>query len=334
MYSQCQNPINSLHIYMKTLIVVSGGDSPGINTLLFHYALLARAYGDTLIGAVQGFAGVLAENIITIEPSLLLPFTGLGGTYLPTSRDPVLRDPIGQQQLAAVVAAHKIDNFILLGGDGTLRHIPPILEALDIPCIGIPTTIDNDVPGTDITIGFDSACNFAHHTIDGILATAHALPGRVFAVETLGGHTGLLALAVAAASGAHAVLVPEYAYDRQWLFERLSGVARHHRYALLIMSEGIAASRTLVDDFKNRFGLQIRDTRLGHGQRGCSPSHQDRLLAAQMAKTAFTALHDGAAVGTVVVHHGQCDVYPGNISQLAPRLPERSLYDDINGLIL
>lgn len=317
---------------MKTLLVVSGGDAPGINTALFQYTRLARQHGDVVPGAVGSFAGALAGQVIDLQPEMIAPTAALGGSYLASSRDPVLRDESNRTKLGEILSSHQIDNVVLFGGDGTLRHIPPILNGLGITCIGIPTTIDNDVPGTEMTIGFDSACNFAHQTIDALLATARALPGRIFSVETLGGNTGMLALDIAAAAGAHAVLVPEYAYTDDWLIQRLTNAVKHDHYALVILSEGVAGSRMLVEDMQEKAGLKIRDTRLGHGQRGTSPSHRDRILAAEMARAAYDALRTGAKMGTVVVSGGKIRILDGKLSDLPPRLPDRSLYNQVNGL--
>jgi 6-phosphofructokinase 1 len=317
---------------MKTLLVVSGGDSPGVNAALFQYTRLARSQGDEVIGTAGSFAGLLAGHLVDLQTDILAGVAALGGSYLPSSRDPVLKDPANRKKLLEMLAANQVDNILLLGGDGTLRHIPPILAEMGVVCATLPTTIDNDVPGTEDTIGFDSACNFAHHTIDNLLATARALPGRIFSVESLGGNTGLLALDIAYAAGAHAVLVPEYGYNDAWLVERLKQAVQHDHYALLVLSEGVVASRTLVSDMKARFGLQIRDTRLGHGQRGGSPSHHDRVLASRMARVAYDALRTGAKAGTVVVKHGQLDFYPDFLRDMPTRLPDQNLYNRVNGL--
>ncbi len=316
---------------MKTLMVVSGGDAPGINTVLARYTTLAAAQGDEVLGAVEGFAGVLEGRLLPLSPDLLMPWAGQAGSYLPSSRDPVLNQARARDQLTDTLARHGIDNLVLFGGDGTLRYIPPLLHEWGIPCIGIPTTIDNDVAGTEQTLGFDSACNYAYQAVDGVLATGHALHNRIFLIETLGGHTGFLALAVAWGAGAHAVLVPEYAYQDEWLAQRLADAVRREGYALLVLSEGVPASRTLADDIFRWTGFRVRDTRLGHAQRGAKPSHRDRVLAAHMARLAYQALRDGMMGGTVVVRQGTPQVYEGTLQGLPAPVPERRLYDLING---
>lgn len=317
---------------MKTLLVVSGGDAPGINAVLYHYTQLAEAKGDQVVGVMGSFAGLLqGERARDLSRHDLESVRTLGGSYLTSSRAPVLRDENNRTQLVKTLIDQKIDNVVLLGGDGSLRHIPPILRELGIACISLPTTIDNDVPGTDQTIGFDTACNFAHHSIDAILATARALPGRVFSVETLGGNTGMLALDIAYAAGAHAVLVPEYSYDLPAMSKRIVDKCLPRAgYALLVFSEGIIHARTFNEDFQQLTGHKVRDTRLGHAQRAVAPSHQDRLLAKRMAQAAYEALRGEMRWGMVVSNGGHISIYQGDLQKLPPRLPDRQLYDQIN----
>ena len=317
---------------MKTLIVVSGGDAPGINAAIAHFAMLATAHGDTVVGAVGGFEGALAGHIAPIKPVLIIPWASRGGSYLQSSRKPVLAEPTARAQFITLLDNHQIDNLLVMGGDGTQRIVAPLLADWGVPHIGIPTTIDNDVPGTDLSVGFDSACNFAQQTIDNLLMVAYSLPGRIYTVETLGGHTGFIALSVALAAGAQVVLIPEFDYTNEWLTQRLRDVVTRDNYALVVLSEGIAASSTIAQDIRAWTGMYCRDTRLGHGQRGTSPSHQDRLLASRMARVAYEALRDGEKAGMTVTRNGQVTLHAGAITALPARTPDRALYNFVNGL--
>ncbi len=317
---------------MKTLMVVSGGDAPSINTALAHYTRLAASHGDQAVGATGGFAGALRGHVTPLTPMALAPWMGRGGSYLPSSREPILAVEGARTRLAALLAAHQIDNIVLFGGDGTLRHVLPLLASWGIPVIGLPTTIDNNVPGTERTLGFDSACNYAYAAIDAIHATAHALPGRIFMVETLGGDTGFIALAVAHGASAHAVLLPEFEYDDAWLSARLRDAVAREDYALLVLSEGARGARTLADDIPRWTGIRVRDTRLGHAQRGAAPSHIDRALAADMARVAHGALSDGAMAGVVVVRGSRVQLHEGALDSSPAPIPDRALYNFINGL--
>ncbi|MBA3874413.1 MAG: 6-phosphofructokinase [Anaerolineae bacterium] len=316
---------------MKTLFVVSGGDAPGINNVLGNYVRLASQNGDTVLGAQGGFPGLLDNQIVPLTYDTLIPWMGRGGSLLASSRDPVLNQTEAGERIRAILRENEVDNIVLFGGNGTLRYIPPLLRNWGIPCIGLPTTIDNDVPGTEMTLGFDSACNFTYHAIDGAMATAHALRGRIFLVETLGGTCGNLALAVAHGADAHAVILPEYEYEDSWLSERVSAVLKRDGYALVVICEGSRGARTLADDIAKWTGIRVRDVRLGHAQRGGIASHRDRVLAAHMARTAYTALKNGVQTGITVVQSGKVTLYESLLPQAAI-MPDQALYQEINNI--
>jgi len=317
---------------MRTLFVVSGGDAPGINAALGQYVSLAARHGNVVLGANGGFPGLLEGNISPLSFDRIVPWLGRGGSILPSSRDPVLTQNDARARLKQVLEQHQVDNVVLFGGNGTLRYIPPILSEWDIPCIGLPTTIDNDVPGTERTLGFDSACNFAYHAIDGALTTAHALRGRIFMVETLGGTCGNLALAVAHGAGAHAVILPEYEYEDHWLGRRLAEAVKQDGFALLVICEGARGARTLADEIPKLTSIRVRDVRLGHAQRGGDASHIDRVLASEMARSAYNALRAKLQTGIIVVRQGKVQVHEGNLQSFTMTPPDRTLYHIINGL--
>lgn len=316
---------------MKTLAIVSGGDAPGINAALAQFTALATSNGHEVMGSRRGFEGLIGNDLIPITTRDIAPWAAYAGSYLPSSRVPVLKEDENRQAMATILKLHGIDNVLLFGGDGSLRHLPPIIAQWGVRCIGLPTTIDNDIAGTDYTLGFDSACNFGCQAIDGVRATARALPGRIFMIETLGGYTGMLALEIAYAAGAHAVLVPEYAYDNEWLSQRLLEAVDRDGHALLILSEGVAAARRLAEDIPQWTHIRMRDTRLGHGQRGAAPSHRDRRLATDMARIAFQAMLDNVERGTVVVRCGEATLHEGPLEGFPPRLPDVSIYNFVNG---
>ena len=317
---------------MKTLFVVSGGDAPGINNVLGNYLHLAAQNGDTVLGANGGFPALLDNQLVPLNYDMLIPWMGRGGSILASSRDPVLNQAEAGERIKTILRDNAIDNIVLFGGNGTLRYIPPLLRNWNIPCIGLPTTIDNDVPGTEITLGFDSACNFAYHAIDGAMATAYALHGRIFLVETLGGTCGNLALAVAHGANAHAVILPEYAYEDTWLSDRITAVLKRDGYALVIICEGARGARTLADDIPKWTGTRVRDVRLGHAQRGGTASHRDRTLASDMARAAHAALKGGIQIGIACVKNGMVTIHQGGLEEFSLPAPDRTLYNHINGL--
>ncbi len=317
---------------MNILMVVSGGDAPGINTALFHAVRFAQQVNDKVWGAVGGFPGLLYENLIPINLETSLRLSAVSGSFLQSSREPILRKADAETRLKTVLQKYAIDAVILFGGDGTLRYIPHLLRDWDIHCIGIPTTIDNDVPETDETLGFDSACNFAFWAVDGIRATGNALQGRIFTLETLGGHTGFIAMAVGEGAGADAVLVPEYDYDVTWVAKRLKHGIDQQGQALLVYSEGIVKKDTLFEQIKDLTGIRIRSTHLGHAQRGGTPSHRDRYLASAMSKLAIKSLHDGIQMGITCVRKGQLELFEGKLKDHPPKLPHYVHYQRLNGL--
>lgn len=317
---------------MRTLLVVSGGDAPGINTFISRYCTLAHANGDDVYGADGGFAGLLDGHIHPISRGIARRLDGQGGTLLASSRVPVLSQDNAQARLREQLTQLNIDNIVLFGGNGTLRHIPPLLRVWNIPFMGIPTTIDNDIPGTARTLGFDTACNYAYQAIDGIIATAHALPGRIFMVETLGGDTGYIALAVADGAGAHAVLLPEYEFSLEWFGERLKDAIAREQHALVVLSEGVKAIPQFEEAIPRLTGVRLRYTKLGHAQRGGHVSHIDRVLAGDFARTAYTALRAGARHGIVIVRDGTVILSEDGSTASPLSLPDRATYARINGL--
>lgn len=316
---------------MKTLIIVSGGDAPGINTVIDRFTRLAARNQDEVVGAQGGFVGLLAGNVIKMDPTMTALLAGRGGACLPSSREPALKAADARQKLASVMARHGIDNLLLFGGDGTIRHILPRLHRWGIACIALPTTIDNDVAGTDYTLGHDSACNFAFQTIEGILATAHALPGRIFMVETLGGDSGYLALAIAYASGAQTVLIPEYPQPPQ-LYPRLKTLVTQSGYALVILSEGTPSIPQLMKAIPDRAGARLRYVKLGHAQRGAAVSCQDRRIAQDMSRIAYQALRDDIRIGAVVSRHGAVTLHEGTLPDEKKSPPDYCQYAFVNGL--
>ncbi len=317
---------------MKTAIVVSGGDAPGINAAVDAFARLADEGGDRVLGAQDGFAGLLDGRLTELDRALLSRLSGKGGSILRSSREPVLSAPDAGDQLRAAMRAHAIDNLLVFGGDGSLKHTLPLLERWEAPCVALPTTIDNDVAGTDYTLGHDSACNFALAAVEGVRATADALPGRIFLLETLGGHTGHLALAIAAANGADAALLPEYDFELDWLAGRLRRVVEIAGYALVVLCEFVPGIDRLVAEIPRRSGIRLRYTALGHAQRGADASHYDRRVARDMSRLAWRALHDGLRLGAVVMQNGRLTLREGAMPLEEKAPPDYGLYRRINGL--
>lgn len=317
---------------MKTCIVVSGGDAPGINTAIETFARLASQSGDKALGARNGFAGLLEDQLAELDRSLLSMLAGRGGSILPSSRRPALQDPNARERLDDVMRRRGVDNLLLFGGDGTIRHVAPLLARWGISCIVLPTTIDNDVADADYTLGHDSACNYAIQAVAGIHATAHALPGRIFMLETLGAPSGHLALAIAYASGADLALLPEYPLELDWLCERLKQIVDREGAALVVLSEAYPDIDRLINEIPRRTGIRLRYSALGHAQRGADVSHRDRCVARDMSRVAWRAFKDGTGSGTVLWRAGAATLHQGSLPGGQKPPPDRHLYEFINQL--
>ena len=317
---------------MKTCIVVSGGDAPGINAAIECYARLARRQGDIVVGAQDGIPGLLAGQVTEIDRAAISPLIGRGGSWLRSSRQPALGEDDAEERLRGVMKEHQIDNLLLFGGDGTVRYVMPLLQAWGVPCITLPTTIDNDVAGSDYTLGHDSACNYAYQTINGIRATAHALPGRIFMVETLGGECGNLALAIAYGSGADAVLLPEYVFCLDWLADRLRTAAAENGTALVVVCEGVKVIERIVAEIPKLTDYRMRYSKLGHAQRGADVSHHDRVVARDMCRLAFDALNSGVTAGVVISAGGSLRLHRGLLPDGSAAQPDPDRYAVVNGL--
>ena len=317
---------------MKTAIVVSGGDAPGINAAIESFTRLAALNGDQALGAQDSLAGLLAGRLGDIDRATLALLAGRGGSILRSSREPVLGEAGARERLGAAMRENEIDNLLLFGGDGSLQHVLPLLDSWGVPCIALPTTIDNDVAGTDYTLGHDSACNFAIQAVEGIRTTAGALPGRIFMLETLGGDTGYLALAIAHASGAHVALMPEYEYDMDWLAQRLKEAVSRDGYALAVLCEFVPGIEKMVQELPQRTGIRLRYSALGHAQRGADASHYDRCVARDMSRLAWRALKDGVETGVVVSRNGALALHSGCLPREKKTPPDYGMYTEINGL--
>lgn len=318
---------------MRIGILTSGGDAPGMNAAIEAVARRGEELGVEVIGVRMGFEGLRSGQAERLDTSRLFGVSGEPGTLLGSSRPKDMGRPETLLAMAEGARRLGLEALIILGGHGSLGFCAPRLEALGLPCVGVPCTIDNDVPGTDPSIGFDTACTAALAACDSIRATAHSLPGRVFMVETLGGETGYIALAVAEAAEAEAVAVPEEPVDPAFLAARLRRAAQAIGCGLLVASEGVRWRGTALErDLGAILGDRVRLTVLGHAQRGAPPGYRDRLIARRSAIAALeaaTAKKGGIMIGWAV--DGIIEV-PLDVVQRGPRPLDRDLHRRINGL--
>lgn len=282
---------------MKIGILSSGGDCPGINATIRGVGKTAiMHYGMEVIGIHSGFVGLLNKDIQLFDERSLSGILNLGGTILGTSREKPFRKLLssGETEKPHVIIQNYeelgLDCLVCIGGNGT-QKTAGMLSALGLNIIGVPKTIDNDVWGTDITFGFDTAVNIATEAIDRLHSTASSHK-RVMVVEVMGHHAGWIALYAGMAGGADVILLPELGYDMTKVNEAILNRARRGKpYSIVVVAEGIETpdkpGRMRPSDFITRTieevtGIECRDTVLGYIQRGGNPSPFDRNLATRL----------------------------------------------------
>lgn len=271
-------------------VFTSGGDSPGMNAALFAIAKTAKVHNIKLSGFRKGYEGLIDGDVINLEARELQKLVHRGGTFLKTARSERFRTKEGRQLALKNLGNNDIDALIAIGGDGTFKGLLAFSKICGLPFIGIPGTIDNDMAGTDATLGFDSAVNTAIENIDKIRDTAES-HNRIFLIEVMGRDCGYIAINSGLGVGADAILVPESGQDFVRLLEKVSEYDSEEAF-IVIVAEGdelgaeIAASKIRELNAK----VDLRITKLGHVQRGGNPSASDRMLGIRLGVASVKAL--------------------------------------------
>jgi 6-phosphofructokinase 1 len=279
-------------------VFTSGGDAPGMNAAIRAVVRRALGRGMEVMGIRRGFAGLLADEIEPLSRAGVANIIQRGGTILGTSRCEEFFGPGGRARAAAVLAQRGIGGLIAIGGDGTLQGATLLAAEHAVPVAGVPGTIDNDVYGTDFTIGFDTAVNTALEAIDRIRDTA-ASHERLFLVEVMGRTSGDIALGVGVAGGAEDVLVPELMEDLDTVAAELrKSWERGKRSSIIVVAEAGEQGRVfrLAERIRERTGLEPRVCVFGHIQRGGTPTARDRILASRLGSAAVDILVDGGGM--------------------------------------
>lgn len=276
-------------------VLSSGGDSPGMNAAIRAVVRTALYHGLKVYGIMRGYAGMIENDIIEMNSRSVANIIQRGGTILKTARSKEFLDPKGRKKAFANLRKNKIDGLVVIGGDGSFKGAEIFSKEYNIPCIGIPGTIDKDIAGSDFTIGFDTAVNTAIQAIDKIRDTAEA-HDRLFIVEVMGRDAGYIALHSGIGTGAENILIPETKTDIEGLIHSLSEKEKRKKLVnLIVVAEGDDFGTTeLVKLIKNR--LPQTETRiciLGHIQRGGAPTSIDRLIASRMGYHSVECLLTG-----------------------------------------
>ena len=290
----------------KIAVFTSGGDSPGMNANVRAVVRTAIYYGMSVVGIRNGYEGLIDGDMFEMTSKDVSNILQLGGTVLGTARSARFMTVEGRQKAYANLQKFGIEGIVACGGNGTFTGALVFMgEYPDIRIVGTPGTIDNDLYGTDYTIGYDTAVNTAMEAIDKIKDTANS-HGRIFFVEVMGRDAGFIALRAAIATGAEAVLVPESFTDLSALVHTLNtNYENKKRASIVIVAEGDEAGDAfeVVKQIKDKLlSKDIRITVLGHVQRGGSPTVGDRVLASRLGLEAVRALHEGkvgVAIGQV-----------------------------------
>lgn len=296
---------------MKRIAVfTSGGDAPGMNAHIRAVERTAHKHGLEVIGIVGGYSGMMAGHMEVLDRIRTANILDRGGTVLKTSRCPEFLEPEGRAQAMEQLRSHGVDGVIACGGDGTFHGAHLLFEEHGIPIVGTPGTIDNDLWGTDFTIGYDTAINTAAEAIDKIRDTADS-HGRLFFVEVMGRHAGFIAMDVGVACGAEYIAVPESMTDIEELYKRIIAQGRDQR-TIVIVGEGdeLGGAYKLSQLIEERYGLTSKVSILGHMQRGGSPTVRDRVLAARLGAVAVQALLDGKTDVMVGEVAGRVEIVP------------------------
>jgi len=291
---------------VKTLgVVTSGGDAPGMNAAIRAVTRLACAMGFRVLGFERGWEGIIRNRFRPLTPRSVGGIIQLGGTILHTSRCPEFKTREGVEKAAENLAADNVDGLVVIGGDGSFRGALELSRLTDALIVGIPATIDNDVYGTDETVGFDTAVNTAVAEIDKIRDTAISHE-RLFVVEVMGRRRGFLALTVGLTVGAEAILVPEVPLDLEGVCRTAKeNAAKGKRSGIIVAAEGVGDTRAIARQVEAKTGAEVRLSIVGYAQRGGSPTARSRLLASLFAEEAVSLLASGAGNCVVGLQGGQ-----------------------------
>ena len=274
-------------------ILTSGGDAPGMNAAIRAVTRAAIYNGFDVKGIMRGYKGLITDEIIPFQTQNVSNIIQQGGTILKTARCEEFRTPEGRKIAYDNIIKHGISALVVIGGDGSLTGARIFASEYNFPIVGVPGTIDNDLFGTDTTIGYDTALNTIVESVDKIrdTATSHE---RIFFIEVMGREAGFLALNGAIASGAEAAIIPEIATEVDKLGEFIQQGFRKSKNSSIVLvaeSELTGGAIGLAERVKNEFPqYDVRVTILGHIQRGGSPSASDRILASRLGEAAINAL--------------------------------------------
>ncbi|OCG14572.1 6-phosphofructokinase [Gilliamella sp. App6-5] len=288
----------------KIGILTSGGDAPGMNAAIRGVVRTALAEGLDVFGIYDGYMGLCEDRIVQLERSSVSDIITRGGTFLGSARFPEFKDKNVRQKAIANLKKHQIDALVVIGGDGSYMGAMRLTEE-GFPCIGLPGTIDNDIRGTDYTIGYFTALSTAVEAIDRLRDTCSS-HNRISIIEIMGRDCGDLTLNASVAGGCEFMIIPEVSYTKEDLIEEIKlGFAKGKKHAIVTVTEHMCDVNQLAADIEAAVHHETRATVLGHVQRGGSPVPYDRILGSRMGAYAVELLLQGQAGRSVGVQNGK-----------------------------
>ncbi|MDA2955383.1 MAG: ATP-dependent 6-phosphofructokinase [Actinomycetota bacterium] len=338
---------------MKIGVLTGGGDCPGLNAVI--RAITRKAVdvnGDTVLGFYDAWDGVLEQRYIELNTSVVRGLLPRGGTILGTRRGSPFDTSDGVDRVKKTFADLKLDALVVIGGNGSLTVASMLHEQFDLPVIGVPKTIDNDVVGTDATFGFQTAVQIATDAIDRLHTTAES-HDRVMVVEVMGRDAGWIALQAGIAGGATAILVPEVPFDIEAVSQIVQRRHSRGRYAsVVVVAEGARPkpgtlvlparkldrygheqlgdiAHVIAPEISARTGFESRVVQLGHIQRGGTPTSYDRVLSTRFGLAAVDAVHDKAFGDMVVLKCGAIERVSMSVTSGQTRTIDLALLDDV-----
>ena len=291
----------------RIAVFTSGGDAPGMNAAIRAVVRTAGYFDLHVYGIYGGYEGMINGNVERLEKGDVANIIHHGGTFLKTARSEAFRTEEGRAMAYDTLIAHDIDACVAIGGNGTYTGAMIFTEKYNIPFVGLPGTIDNDIYGTDYTIGFDTAINTAVEAMDKIRDTADS-HNRLFFVEVMGRHAGYIALSTGIGTGASYIFLPEIDNPMEALVESLQKANKRKKlFNMVVVAEGNKNGNAMeiANTLKNEHGIESKVTIIGHLQRGGSPSAFDRVLASRLGYNAVKALMDNKTNVALGVHNDQ-----------------------------
>lgn len=310
----------------KIGVLTADGDAPGMNAALRSAVRFALFHKAEVLGICRGFAGLVYEELIPLSHRSVSNIVNRGGTLLKTARCAEFFTEEGQKRAVEVIKKNGIEGIVVIGGESAYRGGIDLSKKWGVPCVGVPCTIDNDLSGTDATIGSDTAINTALEAIDKIRDTATSLE-RIFVVEVMGRGSGYIALQVALGSGAEEVIIPERTFDFHEICHAIvNGNIRGKVSWIIILAEGAGKADDIARKITEMTTLETRILVLGHIQRGGTPTARDRILATRLGAAAAELLLKGESCKAVGAFSDEIKVVDLEFAVQKKELNPESLY--------